>query len=928
MALLASKPSFPSDTVSSSTQMPSRNFSDASHRTQVSSSAPQDGIFGSPTNSEFSEVSDGFDLIRAWDDKKVGDWLHSIRCGQYEQLFKSNNVTGDSLLECDQRILSDMGIKKIGDRVRINVAIKQLRNKSSLLRTQRNRDSLAVLEGYAITPSSSDSPRANGPRSQNGSAKRFSRQLDPSVLQNFNSASTGFKIGSRPSSPLADAYSAGLRAHRYAASPMELARREQTTGYFSQPGSANSSSGRQPETPQLPSSSRSNHLRQHSSFDGLTPGGLPSNSPVIKIIHNGGQTKVINVKSCRTADAVTSMVLKKLLLPETHFRNYCFFVLIGLEPNANNCRRVTDNELMQICNDSMRSERNRLILRKINDGVPDMDDLRKAAKLAADESSVLHATALSSNNMRNQIKLQKLTGESWQHIQTPMSPVTTDRNRNPIKTADEYDRQEAQMLRAKADAADQASKLRSFFGARPPSEMIVQELSSYFPKHQREEIEKTMQMSVRRSQRMSRAASRLSVMSNVSYASSLKDAPPVPTIPNIADAWLAQSGQGSRSMQARPLSIASRFGLSNASYRDSIASSTLQPLREESPSEPNRKSYVSFDSGSDSAPHSDAPRISYMDESPGGLGRDSLNGRLSLIVSEDGEEEDMELNSFLAGNSFEGNNWMKGDLIGEGSFGSVYLALHAVTGELMAVKQVELPNVARGTEGDKKKNVMISALKQEIDLLQGLQHPHIVQYLGTSSDEDHLNIFLEYVPGGSIAGMLKQYNTFQEPLVRNFTRQILEGLCYLHARNIIHRDIKGANILVDNRGAVKISDFGVSKKTNFNGMNSAPGTRTSLQGSVFWMAPEVVRQSGQSLKSDIWSVGCLIVEMFTGSRPFPSMTTLQTLFAVGSNNEKPDIPEVASKEAHEFLDKTFEIDHNKRPGADELLRERFLSVMA
>ena len=926
MALLASKPSFTTNAASSS-QMPTRNFSDASHRTQVSSSALQDGLFSSPTNSDFSELSDGLDSIRAWDEKRVADWLHSIRCGQYEQVFRSNNVTGESLLECDQKILSEMGIKKIGDRVRINVAIKQLRNKSSMLRKRRNRDSLAALEGYAATPSSSDSPRALGSRTQNGSSKRFSRQLDPSVLQNFNSASTGFKIGSRPSSPLVESHSAGLRAHRYAPSPMEGARRDQTTGYFSQPGSANSSSGRRPETPGIASTSRSNHLRQNSSIDGLTPGGLPSNSPVIKIIHNGGQTKVVNVKFCRNADDVTSTVLKKLLLPETHFRNYCFYVLNGLDPTMNNCRRVTDNELMQICNDAGRSERNRLILRKINDGAPEMDELRKAAKLASDESFVLHANALSSNNMRNQIKLQKLTGESWQHIQTPMSPVTTDRNRNPMKTADEYDRQEAQLLRA--SAADQASKLRSFFGARPPSEMIVQELSSYFPKHQREEIEKTMRMSVRRSQRMSRAASRLSVMSNVSYASSLKDAPPVPTIPNIADAWLAQSGHGSRSMPGRPLSIASRFaGLSTSSYRDSIASSALQPLREESPIEPNRKSYVSFDSGSDSAAHSDAPRISYMDESPGGMGRDSLNERLSLIVAEDGEEEDQELNSFLAGNSFEQNNWMKGDLIGEGSFGCVYLALHAVTGELMAVKQVELPNVTKGTDGDKKKNGMISALKQEIDLLQGLQHPHIVQYLGTSSDEDNLNIFLEYVPGGSIAGMLKQYNTFQEPLVRNFTRQILEGLCYLHARNIIHRDIKGANILVDNRGMVKISDFGVSKKTNFNGMNSAPGTRTSLQGSVFWMAPEVVRQSGQSLKSDIWSVGCLIVEMLTGARPFPSMTTLQTLFAVGSNNEKPSIPEVASKEAKDFLGKTFEIDHHKRPGADELLKERFLGVMA
>jgi len=921
MAMLASsKAPFPLSISSSSQQMATRNFSESSHKTQLSSLALQDGLFTSPTDSEFSDVYDGLDAIRAWDEKKVGEWLHTIRCGQYESLFKANNFTGESLLECDQKILSEMGIKKIGDRVRINVAIKQLRNKSALLRTRRNRDSLAALDGYTVTPPSSDSPRTHASRSHNGSARRFSRPLDPSALQNFSSASTGIRVSSRPSSPLAESHSVGLRGPRYAASPMDAGRREANAGYFSQPGSAGSTSGRRPETPQVSSqTTRTAHLRQNSSIDGLTPGGLPANTPVIKIIHTRGQTKVVNIKYCRTADDVTSTVLKKLLLPETHFRNYCFYVLDGLEADPVHCRRVSDNELMRICNESTRSERNRLILRKINDGPPDMDELRKAAKLATDESQVLHNTALSTNNMRNQIKLQKLTGESWHHIQTPMSPVTTtDRNRNIMPTADDFDRQEAQRYRIHPTPA---SKLKSFFGARPPSEMIVQELTSYFPAHQREDIEKTMRLSVRRSQRMSRAASRLSVMSNVSLASSLKDAPPVPSIPSIADAWLGQGGQaGSRSVAARPLSVSSRFGLPSAAFRDSIASSALQPLREESPLEPNRKSYVSFDSGSDSANQSE--------ESPGGLGTDNINERLSVIVAEDGEEEDAALTSFLAGNSFDKHNWMKGDLIGEGSFGSVYLALHAITGELMAVKQVELPNVAKGTEGDRKKNSMIAALKQEIELLQGLRHPHIVQYLGTSSDEEHLNIFLEYVAGGSIAGMLKQYNTFQEPLVRNFTRQILEGLSYLHQRNIIHRDIKGANILVDNRGAVKISDFGVSKKTNFNGMNATPGTRTSLQGSVFWMAPEVVRQSGQSIKSDIWSVGCLIVEMFTGSRPFPSMTTLQTLFAVGSNNEKPSIPEVASEDAKKFMNKTFEVDHEKRPGADELLQEKFLQPMA
>ena len=923
--MLASKPPYTTN-VATTQHAPVRNFSESTVRTQMTSMALQDSLFTSPTESEFSDVYDGLDSIRAWDEKKVGEWLHSIRCGQYESLFKVNNFTGESLLECDQKILSEMGIKKIGDRVRINVAIKQLRNKSSLLRTRRNRDSLALLDGFVGTPSSSDSPRINGCRSQSGSGKRFSRQIDPSALQNFNSASTGFNVGSRPSSPLADVHSAAIRTHRYVQSPMDSGRNVTGGGYFSQPGSANSSSGRRPETPQLvQQTSRAAHLRQNSSIDGLTPGGLPTGSPVIKIIHNGGQTKVVNIKFCRTADDVTSMVLKKLHLPETQFRNYCFYLLNGLDPILANCRRVTDSELMRICNESTRSERNRLILRKINDGPPDVDELHKAARIAADESQILHSNAISTNNMRNQIKLQKLTGESWHNIQAPISPVTTtDRNRNFIATADEYDRQEAQQHFS--NPSNQDSRMRTFYGARPPSEMIVQELTSYFPAHQREDIEKTVRLSARRSQRMSRAQSRLSVMSNLSMASSLKDAPPVPSIPSIAESWVVQSGLSAPAPSVRPLSIISnRFNLSGQSYRDSIASSTLQPLQEESPLEPNRKSYVSFDSGSDA----EAARISFFDESPvGTLSNDHINERLSVIVAEDGEEEDQALNSFLQGNSFDKNNWMKGDLIGEGSFGSVYLALHAVTGELMAVKQVELPNVAKGTESDKKKTAMIAALKQEITLLQGLQHPHIVQYLGTSSDEEHLNIFLEYVPGGSIAGMLKQYNTFQEALVRNFTRQILEGLSYLHARNIIHRDIKGANILVDNRGAVKISDFGVSKKTNFNGMNSAPGTRTSLQGSVFWMAPEVVRQSGQSLKSDIWSVGCLVVEMFTGARPFPAMTTLQTLFAVGSNNEKPELPEHASEDAKRFMNKTFEADHERRPGADELLKEKFLLPMA
>lgn len=160
-----------------------------------------------------------------------------------------------------------------------------------------------------------------------------------------------------------------------------------------------------------------------------------------------------------------------------------------------------------------------------------------------------------------------------------------------------------------------------------------------------------------------------------------------------------------------------------------------------------------------------------------------------------------------------------------------------------------------------------------------------------------MNIFLEYVPGGSVTALLRNYGAFEEPLVKNFVRQILQGLDYLHERNIIHRDIKGANILVDNKGGIKISDFGISKKvedssylrSDYNlhrfllaaiDLLGKRVNRPSLQGSVFWMAPEVVKQTSHTRKADIWSVGCLVVEMLTGEHPWAKLTQMQAIFKV------------------------------------------------
>ncbi|CAG8732212.1 541_t:CDS:2, partial [Ambispora leptoticha] len=217
----------------------------------------------------------------------------------------------------------------------------------------------------------------------------------------------------------------------------------------------------------------------------------------------------------------------------------------------------------------------------------------------------------------------------------------------------------------------------------------------------------------------------------------------------------------------------------------------------------------------------------------------------------------------------------------------------------------------------------VDALQREIALLKELQHENIVQYLGCQRDDETLNIFLEYVPGGSVTTILNNYGALEEPLVRSFVRQILQGLEYLHGKDIIHRDIKGANVLVDNKGRIKISDFGISKKVEDQIRASISVHRPSLQGSIFWMAPEVIKQTAYTSKADIWSLGCLIVEMFTRNHPFPEFNQMQAMFKIGTQSCAPEIPENISDEAKDFLKKTFEPNHNDRPTANELSTHPF-----
>ena len=232
--------------------------------------------------------------------------------------------------------------------------------------------------------------------------------------------------------------------------------------------------------------------------------------------------------------------------------------------------------------------------------------------------------------------------------------------------------------------------------------------------------------------------------------------------------------------------------------------------------------------------------------------------------------------------------WFKGQLIGKGTYGRVYLGMNATTGEFLAVKEVDVN--PRYAQGDKAKmREMVAALDQEIDTMQHLDHVNIVQYLGCERKETSISIFLEYISGGSIGSCLRKHGRFEESVVASLTRQALSGLAYLHREGILHRDLKADNILLDLDGTCKISDFGISKKTdNIYGNDKT----NSMQGSVFWMAPEVIRSQneGYSAKVDIWSLGCVVLEMFAGRRPWSNEEAVGAIYKI-ANGETPPIPE-------------------------------------
>jgi serine/threonine protein kinase len=285
--------------------------------------------------------------------------------------------------------------------------------------------------------------------------------------------------------------------------------------------------------------------------------------------------------------------------------------------------------------------------------------------------------------------------------------------------------------------------------------------------------------------------------------------------------------------------------------------------------------------------------------------------------------------------------WQKGRLIGRGANGSVYQCV-LNDGSFVALKQIDMSS-ASPQDSD--------AFCQELRLMSTLRHDHIIRYYYAELDtqEKCVNLWMEFMHGGSLSALSQKLDDrLNESCARRYVRQIVKGLAFLHEHHVIHRDIKGDNILIESEGVVKLADFGSAKYVEggvtmnrygagmsiMSGGATYRGATDSIVGTPLWMAPEVVNPerhngaTGYTSRCDIWSLGICVAELLNqGQPPFPSFASAwEAMLHIGNLTTPPDVPE-ASPLCTDFMKKCLSVDPKLRPTARALLQHPWISTV-
>ena len=306
-------------------------------------------------------------------------------------------------------------------------------------------------------------------------------------------------------------------------------------------------------------------------------------------------------------------------------------------------------------------------------------------------------------------------------------------------------------------------------------------------------------------------------------------------------------------------------------------------------------------------------------------------------VLEESNEADRALTQLSASAGNVHLRWQQGRFVGGGTFGTVYVAMNLDSTQLMAVKEIRL-------QDPKMIPKIVSQIRDEMSVLQVLNHPNVVQYYGIEPHRDKVYIFMEYCSGGSLAALLEYGRIEDEMITQVYALQLVEGLAYLHEAKVVHHDIKPDNILLNHSGVIKYVDFGAAKVIAKQGTTvvvnpavhnggpdgAGPRNQQGMAGTPMYMSPESINgdkpRRTRLGAEDIWSLGCVISEMATGQRPWSNMDNEFAIMYNIAQGHSPQMPtsEQMTELGLDFLRKCFERNPEKRASAAELLQHKWI----
>ncbi|KAM5502464.1 Protein kinase [Microsporum canis] len=264
--------------------------------------------------------------------------------------------------------------------------------------------------------------------------------------------------------------------------------------------------------------------------------------------------------------------------------------------------------------------------------------------------------------------------------------------------------------------------------------------------------------------------------------------------------------------------------------------------------------------------------------------------------------------------------------IGQGASGSVYVARVKENASSPVARELYRTHGPRGQVAIKQMDLRSQPRKElivnEIIVMKDSQHPNIVNFLDSFLQEssNELWVVMEFMEGGALTDVIEQNPVIQEDQISTICYETCKGLAHLHGQNIIHRDIKSDNVLLDRVGNVKITDFGFCAK-----LTESKSKRATMVGTPYWMAPEVVKQKEYGPRVDVWSLGIMAIELIESEPPYLNEEPLKALYLIATNGT-PCLkkPEKLSKELKSFLSVCLCVDVRSRASSDELLSHEFL----